>query len=134
MIQRIQSLYFLGAALVSGGLSFMVSFFAGDNGPVMLHDDFIFLSLFLAVAALSLGALFSYKKRRNQVVLGRLAILISFTVFGFMLYHWYEVYQAASDRLGIGVFLPLLVIILLSMANRAVMKDEYKVQAADRFR
>lgn len=134
MIQRIQSVYFILTALISGVLSFLVAFYAGNEGPVMLHQDLIFMLFFLAITALSLLALFSFKKRRNQVVYGRLAILLAFGVFGFMLYHWYAVYDADSSRLGIGVFLPLADVVLLSMANRAVMNDEAKVQAADRFR
>jgi len=134
MIQRIQSLYFFLAALISGGISFMVSFFAGNEGPVMLQDDMIFMALFLAIAILSILAIASFKNRRTQVVYGRLGVLLSFGVFGFMMYHWYAAYDAESGRLGIGVFLPLAIIVLLSMANRAVMNDEAKVQAAERFR
>jgi phosphoglycerol transferase MdoB-like AlkP superfamily enzyme len=134
MIQRIQSVYFFLSALIAGVLSFFVSFYAGNEGPVMLHQDLIFMLFFLAIAALSLLALFSYKKRQTQVVYGRIAILLSFGVFGFMLYHWYAAYEADSSRLGIGVFLPLAVVVLLSMANRAVMNDDAKIRAADRFR
>ncbi len=134
MIQRIQSLYFLGAALISGGLSFFLSFFAGDEGPRMLTDFIDFMIAFLVIAGLSLLSLFSYKKRRNQVVFARLAIIVSFALFGFMLYFWYESYDADASRLGTGVFLPLIIIVFLALANRAVMQDEFKVQAADRFR
>lgn len=134
MIQRIQSIYFLLGALISGGLAFFLSLFAGDEGPRMLHQYPIFMAGFLIIAVLSIMALISFKNRKNQVVYGRLAILLSFVVFGFMLYHWYEVYQAEASRLGTGVFLPLILVVLLSMANRAVMNDEAKVQAADRFR
>lgn len=134
MIQRIQSLYFFFSALVSGVLAFFVSFFAGNEGPVMLHHDIIFMLFFLAITALSVLALVSFKKRQLQVVYGRLAILLSFGVFGFMLYHWYSAYEADTSRLGLGVFLPLATVVLLSMANRKVMDDEAKVQAADRFR
>lgn len=134
MVQRIQSLYYLLTILISGGLAFLLSFFAGNEGPRMLYHYPIFMSGFLVVAVLALMALISFKKRRNQVVYGRLGILVSFLVFGFMLYHWYEAYAAEASRLGTGVFLPLIVVVLLSMANRAVMNDEAKVQAAERFR
>ncbi len=134
MIQRIQSLYFFLSILISGVLAFFLSFFAGNDGPLMLHQYPIFMAGFLIIAVLSLMALISFKKRRNQVVYGRLAILVAFITFGFMLYHWYDNYQGEASRLGTGVFLPLIIVVLLSMANRAVMNDEAKVQAADRFR
>ncbi len=134
MIQRIQSLYFLLAALSSLVLSFFVSLYAGNEGPIMLIDEPVFLVFFVLAGISSLGALFYFKKRQTQVVLGRLAIILNFVVLGLMLYFWFDHYEASAKALGLGVFLPLIQVILLILANRGVMKDEAMVRAADRFR
>lgn len=134
MIQRIQSLYFFLAALSSLVFSFLVSLYAGQEGPVTLLDEPIFMALFILSGICTLGALFYFSKRQTQVVLGRLAIIINFVAFGLMMYFWYEQYEASSQALGLGIFLPLIHVILLTLANRGVMKDETMVRAADRFR
>lgn len=134
MIQRIQSLYFLLAGLSSLVLSFFVSLYAGNEGPIMLVDEPVFVTFFILTGISSLGALFSFKKRQTQVVLGRLAIILNFVVLGLMLYFWFDHYEASAKSLGLGVFLPLIQVILLILANRGVMKDEAMVRAADRFR
>ncbi len=134
MIQRIQSLYFLLAALSSLILSFLVSIYAGKQGPVMLTDQPSFMAFFILIGIISLAAMLYFKNRQTQVVLGRVGVILNFVVLGLMLYFWYDQYQAAPKALGLGVFLPLIQSILLVLANRSVMKDEAMVRAADRFR
>lgn len=134
MIQRIQSLYFLLAALSSLVLSFFVSLYAGNQGPIMLIDEPIFMGLYILAGLSSLAALLYFKNRRTQVVFGRLAIIFNFILLGLMLYFWFDHYEATAKALGLGVFLPIIQVILLILANRAVMKDEAIVRAADRFR
>lgn len=134
MIQRIQSVYFLISAIIAGLVSFFVPFYNGIEAPRGLVEFPTFMIAFMVIAGLSLLSLLMFKNRRNQVVFARLAILVSFAVFGFMLYFWYEAYDMKPEHLATGVFLPLANVILLSLANRAVMNDEAVVKAADRFR
>ena len=134
MIQRIQSVYFILSALIASLVAFSVPLYNGIEGPRSLTEFPVFMVAFLVIAGLSLLALFMFKKRRNQVVFGRLAILVAFALFGFMLYFWYEAYEMNPENLATGIFLPIANVILLSLANRAVMSDEAVVQAADRFR
>lgn len=134
MIQRIQSLYFAAAGLLMGLVAFFVSFFQNETGLKALIDYPIFTAGFLISALLSFIALFSFKKRQLQVVLGRLNIIVLFVLIGFLLYFWYEQFSAEPKAMGLGVFLPIISVVLVSLANRGVMQDEMMVRAADRLR
>jgi len=134
MIQRIQSLYFAASGLIMGLLAFFVSFFQSETGRKSLVDYPIFLTLFILSAVLSFVALFMFKKRQLQVVLGRLNIILLFILIGFLFYFWYAQFNTDPKALGIGIFLPIIGVVLISLANRGVMNDEMMVRAADRLR
>jgi peptidoglycan/LPS O-acetylase OafA/YrhL len=134
MIQRIQSIYLLLAALCSGVVAFFVAFFQTPKEILTLLYFPIFTAVFVLSALISMYSVFRFKNRKQQVMAGRFNIIINFVVFGLMFYHWYEAYSLEPTRIGMGVFLPILVIVFISMANRAIMKDEMLVRSADRLR
>lgn len=134
MIQRIQSLYLLAALLSSAGVAFLVPFFQGPQGPLELAHFPIFSGGYALSALLSVVALFRYRKRQNQVVLCRLNIILNFLLLGGQSWFWYQQFAARPETLGYGFFLPLLVAILLVLANRAIMRDELLVRSMDRLR
>jgi peptidoglycan/LPS O-acetylase OafA/YrhL len=134
MIQRIQSLYFAISGLIMGLLAFFVSFFQNDSGVHTLIDYPIFTGAFIFSAALSFLALFMFKKRRLQMVLGRLNIIVLFVLLASLFYFWYEQFGAESSTFGLGVFLPIITVVLISLANRGVMQDEMMVRSAERLR
>jgi len=117
-----------------GLLAFFVSFFQSETGRKTLVDYPIFLTLFILSAILSFVALFMFKRRQLQVVLGRLNIILLFIVIGFLFYFWYENFGTDPKALGIGIFLPIVSVVLISLANRGVMQDEMMIRAADRLR
>lgn len=133
MIQRIQSVYLFLAALVSGGLVFLFPVFVASEA-LMITQYPIFMTGFLLSAVLSLITIFRYKNRQTQVVLGRLNVILNFVLFGLILYMYFENFGSIEASLGLASFIPLIAVILISMANRAVMKDEALVRAADRLR
>tara|TARA_R110002050_G_scaffold48780_1_gene113235 strand:+ start:1403 stop:1807 length:405 start_codon:yes stop_codon:yes gene_type:complete len=134
MIQRIQTLYFAASGLIMGLLAFFVSFFQSETGRKVLVDYPIFLTLFVLSSILSFIALFMFKKRQLQVVLGRLTIILLFILIASLFYFWYENFGADPKALGIGIFLPIVSVVLISLANRGVMQDEMMIRAADRLR
>ncbi len=75
-----------------------------------------------------------FKKRQLQVVLGRLTIILLFILIASLFYFWYENFGADPKALGIGIFLPIVSVVLISLANRGVMQDEMMIRAADRLR
>jgi hypothetical protein len=146
MIQRIQSIYLLIAGIVSAGLTFVFSLWTNSqaNTPIVyIVDLFSGLSilektvpvLFFISALLSIVTLFLFKNRQLQFVLGRLNILINLFLLGILIYLSQTLPGETSvSEKGIGMFLPVIVILLLVIANKAIKKDEDLVKSVDRLR
>jgi len=84
---------------------------------------------------LSIFAILGYKKRQNQFVLNRLNIILNLILLGLFAYRSLKLSgEEISSEKGIGIFLPILVIVLLVLANRSIKKDEELVKSADRLR
>ena len=85
---------------------------------------------------LSLLSIVSYKKRQNQFVIGRLNIILNLILLGLFVYRSLNLSgeaPAVSEK-GIGMFLPVVAIVLLVLANKAIKKDEDLVKSVDRLR
>ncbi|MEO5572162.1 MAG: DUF4293 domain-containing protein [Bacteroidia bacterium] len=164
MIQRIQSLYLLIVVLVSVLVFFLpistkiitanpVKNISKDityktnltgiekyeNGtPVSSSSNFVLMILIIASGVVAAVGIFLYSKRMVQIKLTRLSLL--FTA-AFIVVDFYF-----SDALGSeygegyktiylsGSYFPIIQIILLVMAIRAIKKDEELVRSADRIR
>ena len=136
MLQRIQTIYLLGAAGVSAGLTFVFNLWITEGGlNVFAKDDLLYLGLFLGSAVLSVISIFMYKNRKSQFMLGRLNIILNFILLGFFVYQSLNVSgETAVSEKGIGMFLPIVSIVLLALANKAIKKDEDLVKSVDRLR
>ena len=136
MIQRIQTIYLLLSAAVSAGLIFVLHLWTNsDDVPVFAIDEYLYLSLFLGSALLSLISIFSYKNRKFQFVLGRLNIILNFILLGFFVYQLLiPPGESNISEKGVGIFIPILSIVLLVLANKAIKKDEDLVKSVDRLR
>jgi hypothetical protein len=136
MIQRIQSIYLLTAIAVNGVLPLFLPLYILDNGEkVFFINNLAYIFLFVFSVVLSLISLFNFKKRKKQFVLGRLNIILNFILLGLFIYKSLNVSGDANvSEKGIGMLLPLISIVLISLANRAIKKDEELVKSADRLR
>ena len=136
MLQRIQTIYLFLAALISGVLIFFVSLWYTEVGnPVFVEEVLIALGLFLASAVLSFISIFLFKNRKLQFVLGRINILLNFFLLGVFVYWSLTVPgEMEISEKGIGMFIPVLSIVFLVLANKAIKKDEDLVKSADRLR
>lgn len=144
MIQRIQTVYLVLALLVSSSLPFFlniwenlvdVNVYAFDLIDSEVLNLKLIPILFGISAVVSLITIFKFKNRQTQFVLGRINILINLFILGLLVYHL----QSLSGEIfisekGIGSTLPLITIVLLVMANRAIKKDEDLVKSVDRLR
>jgi uncharacterized membrane protein len=91
--------------------------------------------LFLVAAIFAFVAIFIFKNRRLQFVIGRFTILINLILLGLLIYVSLTLPGEASvSEKGIGMFIPILAILLLVLANKAIKKDEDLVKSADRLR
>ena len=136
MLQRIQTVYLLAAAAVSAGLIFVFNLWTTNAGDIVFaKDDMLYIGLFLGSAVLSLISVVMFKNRKLQFVLGRLNIILNFILLGFFVYQSLRVSgETAVSEKGIGMLLPLVSIVLLAFANKAIKKDEDLVKSVDRLR
>ncbi|WP_040282539.1 DUF4293 domain-containing protein [Psychroserpens damuponensis] len=136
MIQRIQTIYLLLSAAVSAGLIFIFHLWtSSEDILVYAKDDYLYLGLFLGSALLSVISIFSFKNRKLQFVLGRLNIILNFILLGFFVYQLLiPPGESHISEKGVGIFIPILSIVLLVLANKAIKKDEDLVKSVDRLR
>ncbi|WP_066224532.1 DUF4293 domain-containing protein [Formosa haliotis] len=136
MIQRIQTIYLLLAAIVSCGLIFVFNLWTNQEGVLIYAEDvYSAFGLFLASGLLSIITIFLYSNRKLQFVLGRLNIILNFILLGFFVYQSLNVSgETQVSEKGIGMFLPIISIVLLVLANKAIKKDEDLVKSVDRLR
>jgi len=136
MIQRIQTIWLILAAACSGGLVFLVSLWVdGEGNEVVAMDETSYFGAFAVSTILSLLAIFLYNNRKLQTVINRLNILLNLILLGVFVYRALTMSGAtAVAEKGIGMFIPILSIVLLVLANRAIRKDEQLVKSVDRLR
>ena len=135
MLQRIKTVYLLFAAICSGGLSQLLSLRTVGTNIEYAFDSLEHMILFLASAVLSLIAVFLFKTRQTQFVLGRLNIILNLILLGLFIYRLLTVSgETANSEKGIGLLLPIVSIVLLVFANKAIKKDEALVKSVDRLR
>ena len=137
MFQRIQSVYLIIALLSVAVFPYFFSLWSFSNGT-----KFYFMSnvgyaiLFGLSTTLCLVSLISYQKRQFQFVLGRLNIIINLILLGLFVYRSLNLSgetPVVSEK-GIGIFLPIVSIAMLVLANKAIKKDEDLVKSVDRLR
>ena len=131
MIQRIQSIYLLVAAISMSLISFKVTVYTLNETLFMAQDDTKMFILTIIGAIFSLLGLFMFKNRKFQMKLIRLTVLIQMIIGVriFMLFNKFEVVLNNSF-----LFLMAFTLIALIMAYRGVKKDDDLVRSVDRIR
>ena len=137
MIQRIQTVYLLIALVILGALPFVFPLFTMSDGKEFrFMNDSFYTVLFVLSTTLTLISIMYFKKRQHQFVLNRLTIILNLILLGLFVYRSLnlsgETVQVSEK--GIGMFLPIVAIVFLALANRAIKKDEDLVKSADRLR
>jgi hypothetical protein len=136
MIQRIQTVYLILVALITGGLPFYAGLWTETEGNVVYAANIMWIQVvFLVSAALALITVFLFKNRKNQFVLNRLNIILNLFLLGFFVYRSLSLSGETSvSEKGIGMLIPVFSIVFLVLANRAIKKDEDLVKSVDRLR
>ncbi len=139
MIQRIQTLYLVISAMVTGALPFVFELWTvkteAKTSAIFASASPVFLALFGCATVLAVWSVFSFKKRQNQFVLNRLNMIFNFILLGFFVYRSLNLSgETLVSEKGIGMFLPAISIVLLVLANKAIKKDEDLVKSVDRLR
>jgi hypothetical protein len=159
MIQRVQSLFLLVAA-VCFGLACFVPIGTLDivgmdctyyiytpwmlkNGGGNVVQETLYLGLLLVIlAVISFAAIFFYKNRPLQSKICTAAIVINFVLLALALlfypdYAFSQVRQIENldeVQYTLWALLYIIPLALLYLANKFILKDEKKVRAADRLR
>lgn len=158
MIQRIQTVY-LALAFIAIALLFafpLAQFFA-ENGAYIFSitglrnmvpgepeafNSLLFLPLLLlaiGIALLVVVAIFNFKNRPYQLKLTNFGVIFSvvliLSIFFFYVPMIEKKINIVSDySKSWGIYIPLIVLVLIVMANRAIKRDERLVRSADRLR
>ena len=143
MIQRIQTIYLLLSSITSGGLIFIFNLWISKGKKIFVLDLFSNKSISLQLipimfcisSILAIVNIFIFNNRKLQFVIGRILILINLFLLGLLIYQSLMISGEISvSEKGIGMFLPILAILLLVLANKAIKKDEDLVKSVDRLR
>jgi Domain of unknown function (DUF4293) len=137
MLQRIQTIYLLLAFIITGILPFLFPLWTMSDGKqYFFMQNMIYATLFGLSTTLSLLSIISYNKRQNQFVIGRLNMILNLILLGLFVYRSLNISGETllvSEK-GIGMFLPIIAIVFLALANKAIKKDEDLVKSVDRLR
>ncbi len=136
MIQRIQTIYLLISAIIMGSLFIWFPVVLNEEGVVIIErsEPLIFGLIFLSVGLATISV-FSFKKRQLQFVLNRLNIISNFILLGVFVYRSLTLSgETLVSEKGIGVLLPIISIVFLVLANKAIKRDEDLVKSVDRLR
>ncbi len=140
MLQRIQTIYLFIAFIATGVLPFVFPLWTTEDGE---HYYFIknlaYVALFGLSTTLSVISILTFKKRKKQFVMGRLNIILNLILLGLFIYQSLNLSGETDHALivsekGIGMILPIVSIVFLSLANKAIKKDEDLVKSVDRLR
>lgn len=155
MIQRIQTLYLLGAVVLmalafflplalftteAGTATFKAYELIGADGGVEQVPSYL-MFLMLVALCLPLYIVFRYKNRLHQVrfcVVEMILLVGVLLVSGLYCYRLYELFGQTYELVAISIrwtiVCPLVALLLTYLAMRAIFRDEMLVRAADRIR
>lgn len=154
MIQRIQTLYLLVVTvLMTLTLLLPIATFTGANGEVYTLTAFslvgavesqstIWMGIVIAIATLvPFVTIFLFKRRLLQLRLCAVEIVLLVGVVAFIVLYYLLSSANALESVGVehrqfswAAIMPLLSIVLVVLAARAIFKDEALVRSLDRIR
>lgn len=158
MIQRIQTVY-LSLAFIAIALlfAFPLAQFFSETGTYIFSitglknmvpgepdafNSMVFLPLIIVSAGIALLAMFTifqYKKRSLQIKLTSAGVFASIALIMGIFFLYIPLIQKKINIVpnyldSIGIYLPLIALIFMVMANRAIKRDDKLVRSADRLR
>ena len=155
MIQRIQSLYLsltiiLPLLFLKGSFlkfinktgSVIIMNFSGTlkgngaEGSDMLTNHLPLSVVIVLIPVFALIALFSFKDRKLQLKITLALILATLVFIGLIVYYGYSVINEYQTELvpGYKMFIPLVMLVMETLALRGIKKDENLVRSYDRLR
>lgn len=138
MLQRIQTVYLLIVFIAVAVLPYIFPLWEINGVAVKFNENnqLLYGILLGSITAITLVSIISFKNRKQQFVLNRLNLILNLILLGLFVYRSLNLSgetPAVSEK-GIGMFLPILSIVMLVLANKAIKKDEDLVKSVDRLR
>ena len=135
MLQRIQTVYLILTFVITGVLMFFIPLWSLNGKPFYFMQDQVYTVVLGLSTMLTIISIISFKKRQNQFVMNRLNIILNLILLGLFVYRSLNLSGGTEvSEKGIGMFMPIVAIVLLVLANKAIKKDEDLVKSVDRLR
>ena len=147
MIQRIQSVYLFGVA-VSSIVMFFVPFgevggytltaMELSNTEEVLKQTLPLAGLIAVASILALTTIFLFKNRTLQIKLCTLSMILQAGILVLALFHYLDGVAVELDDAqpiySIGIYLPVVGMVLSFLASKTIKKDDDLVKSVDRLR
>lgn len=147
MIQRVQTLFLLGIALLSLALLFipfehvnvaenkyMLSLMPGCLKAMVKPFIYVPIVLNAVIFGLSLYTIFKFNRRKQQMKFAQLLMVLSVLLMGSLFSMNYLKVEDTAVDYKIAAFIPAINIVLAFLARMFIKKDEELVKSADRIR
>lgn len=129
MIQRIQTIWTFLAVLAA------VFLFITGQDVIISESAPVLDGACIILVLIGLLSVFSYKKRKRQILLNNISIIINALLVGVLIYWLLNLSGGIQfPEKGIEPIFPFIAMICLFIANIHIKKDERLVKSVDRLR
>ena len=134
MLQRIQTIYLLFVFIIQ----FLVFFFLPDRllysgVSIEVNKSYILLISNLLLIVVPFWNIFQFRKRKQQFVVNRVLLLITLGTLFNQCVGYFNANNNETHQLLVCIT-SIFTIIFLSLANKAIKRDEDLIRSADRLR
>jgi len=134
VLQRIQTIYLLFVFLIQlAGFIFLPYRLLYSGVSVEVNQSYILLISSLLLIVVPFWNIFQFRNRKRQFVLNRVLLLITLGLLLNQCIGYFNFDSNESHQL-LACVVYMLTIIFLSLANKAIKRDEDLIRSADRLR
>ena len=134
MLQRIQTIYLLFVFLVQlAGFIFLPQRLLYSGVSVEVNQSYILLISNILLIFFPFWNIFQFRNRKRQFVLNRVLLLITFGVLFNQCIGYFNSDTNETHQL-LFIVVAIFTIIFISLANKAIKRDEDLIRSADRLR
>lgn len=134
MLQRIQTIYLLFVSLVQlAGYIFLPDRLLYSGVSVEVDESYILLISNLLLIIVPFCNIFQFRNRKRQFVTNRILLLITLGVLLNQCIGYFYIDNNETHQLLVSI-VAILTIIFISLANKAIKRDEDLIRSADRLR
>ena len=134
MLQRIQTIYLLFVFLVQlAGFIFLPQRLLYSGVSVEVNQSYILLISNLLLIFFPFWNIFQFRNRKRQFLLNRVLLLITFGVLFNQCIGYFNSDTNETHQLLFSI-VTILTIIFISLANKAIKRDEDLIRSAERLR